>query len=83
VNRRRKTAAEQEASIMSKNVGALDRVVRVLVGLGALSLVVLLEGNLRWAGLIGIVPLATAVLGYCPLYSLFGFKTCPAASGEA
>jgi hypothetical protein len=68
---------------MSKNVGTIDRVVRVVVGLGALSLVGLVEGNLRWAGLIGIVPLATAALSYCPLYSVLGVKTCPAAPREA
>ena len=36
-----------------------------------------IDHPLRWAGLIGIVPLATGLFGYCPLYALFGFDTCP------
>ena len=34
------------------------------------------EGNTRWFGLIGLVPLGTALLNWCPLYTLFGFNTC-------
>jgi hypothetical protein len=59
------------------NVGGIDRTLRVLVGLGALSLLVVLEGNARWFGLIGLVPLLTAALGYCPLYALLGISSCP------
>jgi hypothetical protein len=36
-----------------------------------------IEGNARWLGLIGIVPLLTAAFGYCPLYTLLGFSSCP------
>ncbi|MEI8395080.1 MAG: DUF2892 domain-containing protein [Rhodospirillaceae bacterium] len=61
---------------MSKNVGGLDRLVRLIVGLGLLSLLVLLEGSQRWLGLIGLVPLATAGLSFCPLYPLVGLNTC-------
>jgi hypothetical protein len=42
-----------------------------------LSAVFLVEGNARWWGLIGIVPIATALAGYCPLYALLGLSTCP------
>lgn len=45
------------------------------MGLGLLSLLFVLEGNARWFGLIGLVPLATAVLGWCPAYLLFGFNS--------
>jgi len=62
---------------MKANVGTADKVVRVLIGLALLSLLVLVEGPWRWLGLVGIVPLATAALGYCPLYSLLGMSTCP------
>lgn len=62
---------------MKANVGGIDRTLRVLVGLGVLSLLLVLEGNARWFGLIGLVPLLTATLGYCPLYSLLGISTCP------
>ena len=64
---------------MEKNVGGIDRVVRIIVGLGLLSLIFVLEGSSRWWGLIGIVPLATAALGWCPAYLPFGIKTCKTA----
>lgn len=62
---------------MTKNVGAIDRVLRIVVGLVLLSLLFLLEGDARWFGLIGVVPLTTAALSWCPLYTLLGFRTCP------
>jgi len=62
---------------MSPNVGGIDKVIRVLVGLGLLSLLFLLQGNLRWLGLIGIVPILTALCSCCPLYTLIGINTCP------
>jgi hypothetical protein len=68
---------------MNINVGVVDKVVRIVVGLGLLSLVFVLEGNVRWLGLIGLVPLATGLIGYCPLYSVLGLSTCsmkPSAS---
>jgi hypothetical protein len=62
---------------MTANMGSIDRIVRAIVGLALLSLVFLLEGGVRWFGLIGIVPLVTAALGWCPAYLPFGFSTCP------
>ncbi len=62
---------------MTRNIGSIDRALRVIIGLGLLSLLVLLPGDLRWLGLIGLVPLATAAMGNCPLYSLIGISTCP------
>jgi hypothetical protein len=61
---------------MTTNIGSTDRLLRLVVGLALLSLVVLLEGNVRWIGLVGIVPLATAFLRWCPAYTLFGIDTC-------
>ena len=61
---------------MEKNVGGIDRVVRIVVGLALLSLLFLLEGGGRWWGLTGLVPLATGALGWCPAYLPFGIKTC-------
>ena len=58
------------------NVGGIDRIVRVVIGIGLLSLLFVLEGNARLLGLIGLVPLATALVGYCPLYTALGFSTC-------
>lgn len=64
---------------MKPNVGGIDRAVRVVIGLGLLSLLFLLDGNAKWFGLIGIVPLLTAGMSFCPLYSLVGVNTCPAS----
>ena len=61
---------------MERNVGGVDRAVRIVVGLGLLSLLFLLEGNTRWWGLIGLGLLATGALGWCPAYLPFGIKTC-------
>jgi hypothetical protein len=63
------------------NVGGIDRVLRIVVGLALLSLVFVgdkvafVGQNVVW-GWIGIVPLATAIFGFCPAYALFGIKTC-------
>jgi hypothetical protein len=65
---------------MTRNVGTTDRVVRIIIGVALLSLFFVLEGNLRWLGLIGLVPLLTAVAGNCPLYSIIGLSTCPLAA---
>jgi hypothetical protein len=68
---------------MTANMGSIDRIVRAVVGLALLSLIFLLEGGARWFGLIGIVPLATAALGWCPAYLPFGISTCPRREGKA
>ena len=61
---------------MKENVGSTDKVIRILAGLAILSLLFILEGKARWLGLIGLVPLLTAVTGFCPAYAIFGIKTC-------
>lgn len=68
---------ERKETVMTSNVGGIDRVLRIVVGLVLLSLIFVLEGNARWWGLIGIVPLATGLISSCPLYSLVGISTCP------
>ena len=62
---------------MKTNVGSVDKIVRVVVGIGLLSLFFILEGSMKFLGLIGIVPIATALMGWCPLYSVIGVNTCP------
>lgn len=57
-----------------KNEGNLDRGLRIVAGIVLLSLVFVGPQTL-W-GWIGIVPLATGILGNCPVYSLFGWSTC-------
>lgn len=58
-----------------KNEGTVDRVLRVVAGIVLLSLVVIGPQTL-W-GLVGLVPLLTGLLGFCPLYKVLGFNTCP------
>ncbi len=67
---------------MKRNVGGIDKALRIVVGLGLLSLLAVAEGSAKWLGLIGLVPLGTALLGYCPLYAILGLSTSP-ASGKA
>jgi Inner membrane protein YgaP-like, transmembrane domain len=64
---------------MKRNVGTPDQIFRVVLGFALLSLLVLIDGPWRWAGLVGIVPLATAVFGFCPLYAILGLSTCDVA----
>lgn len=60
---------------MTKNIGNVDRVLRIALGLALLSLLFVLEGGERWLGLIGLVPLLTGIAGSCPAYRLFGIRT--------
>ena len=62
---------------MKANVGSADKILRIVAGLGLLSLILILEGNARWWGLVGLVPLATGLFNFCPLYALIGVNTCP------
>ena len=62
---------------MGNNVGTVDRIIRIIVGLGMLSLFFWVEGKERFWGLLGLILLLTGVLGLCPFYALIGFKTCP------
>lgn len=59
---------------MTRNIGNAERILRAIVGLGLISLVFIGPQTL-W-GWIGIVPLATALIGWCPPYALFGINTC-------
>ncbi len=58
---------------MKKNEGTIDRVLRLLVGLGLISYAVF--GGSAW-GYIGVVPLLTGIIGLCPLYGILGMSTC-------
>lgn len=60
---------------MKTNVGTADRVIRIVVGLALVSLVFILESGARWWGLVGLVPLATGLVGWCALYVPFGIDT--------
>ena len=60
---------------MEKNIGDIDKIIRIVIGIGLLSLVFLLQGDIRWIGLIGIVPLVTVAIGWCPGWALLGINT--------
>lgn len=65
---------------MACDVGGIDRIVRAVVGLALISLV-FVGPQTAW-GWIGLVPLATALVGWCPPYALLGIDTCRARSPE-
>ena len=62
---------------MTKNVGSIDRIARIVIG-AALILGYFIggDGAYSWLYLLGIIPLATGLLGTCGLYSIFGINTC-------
>ncbi|HPE26937.1 YgaP family membrane protein [Albidovulum sp.] len=60
------------------NVGGIDRILRIVVGLALIAGFFLnTEASMRWLYLIGIIPLATGLMRTCPLYSILGLSTCP------
>jgi hypothetical protein len=61
---------------MNANVGGIDRILRIVVGIAVLSLFFVLEGNARYWALIGIVPILTGTFRFCPAYLPFGISTC-------
>lgn len=61
---------------MKINVGIVDRVVRIIVGLILVSLPFVLDSPWRWFGLLGVMPLITGFSARCPGYGLFGVNTC-------
>ncbi len=62
---------------MKTNEGTVDRALRVLLGVVLLALVFV--GPATPWGLLGLIPLATGLVGFCPLYRLIGLSTCPVA----
>ena len=60
--------------MVCKNVGTLDRAIRIIVGVVLIALV-FVGPQTAW-GWIGVVPLATGLLGWCGLYTVLGMKTC-------
>ena len=59
---------------MAANVGGIDKIIRIVAGAGLIGATV--AGMLPVWGYIGIVPLATGLLNWCPAYTLFGMNTC-------
>jgi hypothetical protein len=65
--------------MLNTNVGSMDRILRIVVGAALLVWFFMDNGAGFWhyAKLIGIVPLLTGLMSTCPLYSVFGYSTCP------
>ena len=60
---------------MKSNVGGIDKILRIVAGVGLIGATA--AGALPVWGYIGIVPLATGLMGWCPAYPLLGMNTCP------
>jgi len=69
---------------MTANVGSIDRILRVVVGIALIAAALGLFGPAYQSvwGWIGVVPLVTALMGWCPLYSVLGIRTCKAAAAR-
>ena len=62
---------------MNKNVlHPIDKVLRIVIGVALLALIFLLDGNVRWLGLLGAVPILTVVFGWCPVYAALNACGC-------
>lgn len=69
---------------MKKNVGSLDRVLRIVIGLVLIAYAIPVgfpQTGWNWVGWIGVVPILTALLGTCPAYSVLGLSTCSSPAG--
>jgi hypothetical protein len=70
-------ANPKEGSMLPKNVGGLDRAIRIVAGVIVLALFfVYPESPWRYLAFLGLIPLVTGLLGICPLYGLLGLSTC-------
>lgn len=61
---------------MQTNIGRTDRTTRIVIGVVLLSLAFVLPASLKWLSFVAIIPLVTAFVRWCPLYTLFGLNTC-------
>ena len=68
---------------MQKNVGSVDRILRIVVGVVLIALVFVMPDLANPWGWIGVVPLGTALIGWCPAYSILGLKTCSVPKEDA
>lgn len=60
---------------MTANIGRTDKIIRIVIGLLLLSLFFVLPDESRWLALVGLLPIATTVVSFCPLYRLLGMNT--------
>ena len=64
---------------MKKNVGKTDKIIRIALGVLVAAAGIYFKS---WWGLLAIIPLATAFLNFCGIYSIFGWSTCPVKSAN-
>lgn len=65
---------------MSRNVGSVDRILRIIFGLALIAYAIPIgfsQTGWNWVGWIGVVPILTAIFSTCPAYSILGISTCP------
>jgi hypothetical protein len=65
---------------MTPNLGATDRTLRIVIGLVLIAYAIPLgfpQTGWNWVGWIGVIPVLTAIFGYCPIYKVLGLSTCP------
>jgi hypothetical protein len=70
---------------MTMNVGTIDRVVRIVVGVVLIVYAIPLgfpSTGWNWIGWIGIIPIVTAIVGYCPAYTVLGLSSCSASARQ-
>ena len=58
-----------------KNVGQTDKVIRITIGIILLAILFFAEGNVKYFGILGLIPLYTGLTGKCALYKIFGINT--------
>jgi hypothetical protein len=67
-----------EEFAMSKNIGPVDRIIRIILGLVLIAYAIPIwfpVTGWNWVGWIGLIPLATAIFNFCPLYQILGIST--------
>ncbi|MCR9257970.1 MAG: DUF2892 domain-containing protein [Alphaproteobacteria bacterium] len=62
---------------MHTNIGPTDCAFRLAAGIALLSLFLILTGPIQWLGVIGVVPLSTGLMRWCPVYAISGINTLP------
>ncbi len=68
----------EEERRMAENLGTIERIIRIIAGIGIVILA-FVAPNIAWTwAYLGIVPIATGIVGCCPIYALFGISTCTA-----
>ena len=61
---------------MGRNVGGVDKMVRIVLGLVGITLFFTMEAPVKYVGIFGFVFLITGLINFCPLYRIFGISTC-------